>query len=461
MQRILSLTTLVSIVLISLGQNVPNGDFESWGKRDHYKLDSWYSYNNTVYRTTDAKVGTYAIRLNNEYRETSNGLRGYATNYRSNDKANFGGAAFNGEPLSLVFWSKHDLAKGDTARIYVDFREKGNYKGRVDFRIAGSTNGDFVKYRVPIQWSGARSPDSVRVTLYSKVRTKIQGDGYIIYDDIHFENIGRRSPDIVNSDFENWGNVGIDYPKNWKSIDLRYYDDYRNFYTRKSVYKSSDDEAFLGNHSLVVKNYLSGSNVRYGYCYLGSDNDHSYRPAFPFTDTFKYVQGYYKYLPEREDTARFYVRTYAEGSTRSSNNLYLAKADTWTFFSIPLTYNDSRVPDSASFVAYSAIPKDTLGNGTALYIDNLDFVMEPIPVTLSTRKVNQSVKTYPNPTKDFIFLPINHEFKYAVVTDMLGRSRTVDIDNHKLDLRDDLNGIYFITLHGDQIQSKTFKVLKK
>lgn len=461
MHRIPLLTILIFSIFLSHAQHIPNGDFESWEKRDHYKLDSWYSYNNTVYRTSDSKIGKYAIKLENKYSETSNGSRGYATNYRSDDKATFGGAAFDDEPLSLAFWSKHNLALGDTARIYVEFREKGSYKGRVDFRFAGSTGGDFVKYRIPIQWNGARNPDTVRITLYSKVRSKIQGDGYVIYDDIHFENIGKRSPNIVNSSFENWQNIGIDYPLNWKSIDLRYYDDYRNFYTRQSVYKSLKEDAFLGNHSLVVKNYLSGSNIRYGYCYLGSENDHSYRPAFPFTDTFKYIQGYYKYLPERDDTARLLVRTYAEGSTRSSNNLYLAKADSWTFFSIPLTYNNNMTPDSASFVIYSAIPKDTLGNATTLYIDNLDFVMKPTPLTLSTDEVTHRVKTYPNPTEDFIFLPINYNFKYAILRDMLGKSISMDIQDQKLDLRNIRTGIYFVTLYGDKIQSDTIKVLKK
>jgi len=455
-------TILINLILIQIcfGQNIPNGNFEKWNKRNHYKATGWYAYNNTVYRTTAAHVGKYAIVLQNKYSETGNGSRGYATNYRSDDKSNFGGFAFEGEPFSLVFSSKHDLAQGDTARIYVDFRDNGSYKGRVDFRFSGSTNGRYVTYRVPISWSGARLCDSVRITLYSKVLSKIQGDGYVIYDDIHFENIGFRSPEIYNTSFDEWYDFGLDFPTNWNSIDLRNYDYSRNFYTRRSV-EFQDTEAFLGNSSLAIRNYISGNRARVGYCYIGPDRDHYYTPAFAMKDTFKYFQGYYKYLPEREDTALLNFRTYTNQTRRSNNYLELPAAEDWTFFSMPLTYNNQYSPDSASFIAYASLYKDTVGDETVLYLDNLDLTMEPTPINLSVAKTGlNDITIFPNPVTNVLKIDSDFKYHYILITDLSGRTERINTSDNIVDFGRFNPGLYFLSLHSKDSKSRTIKLFK-
>ena len=284
---------LISILpLIVSAQTIPNGDFENWEVRDHYKLNGWYSPTQNVERTTDAKVGKYALKLSNTYSASSNGTKGYVRNIDYSNRDTLNGFAFEGDALSLVFWSKHNLAAGDTARAYVVFREEGVYKGKVDFRFSGSTNGEFVKYNVPLEWSSSRTPDSVWVYLYSYIANKVQGDGYVIYDDVHFEKIGERMPDFTNADFEDWHNIGVDFPSNWRSVDLAVYDTYNSFLYSKSNFKVTGEDAFAGGTSLLVKNYDNYGTPRYGYCYLGTENNDYYTPHFQFTDTFQYLQGY-------------------------------------------------------------------------------------------------------------------------------------------------------------------------
>lgn len=460
MKKLITISTLFLSYYCSYSQNIPNGDFEKWEKRSHYKATGWYTYNSTVFRTNDASIGEYAIKLINKYSETGNGSRGYATNYRSSDKTEFGGFGFDGEPFTLVFDCKHDLAEGDTARIYVDFREDGKYKGKVDFRFTGSTSDEFVTYRVPISWSSSRICDTVRITLYSKVRSKIQGDGYVIYDDIHFENIGYRSPEIFNSSFDNWYDFGLDFPRFWNSIDLRNYDYSRNFYSRRAV-EIQHDEKFLGENALAIKNYISGNRARVGYCYIGQNRDDYYTPAFEFKDTFKYLQGYYKYIPEVEDTAQLNFRTYVGNTRRSNNYLKLPKAEKWTFFSMPLTYAERYVPDSASFIAYSALYKDTLGDNTVLYLDNLDLTMEPTEIKLSVPEVDYSSSVYPNPAAKVLYINTDRHYDYARVTNSLGLQTILQIDNGEVNIETLKQGLYFISLESPTYFSKTFKILKQ
>lgn len=454
--------TLFSLCLFSLGysQNIPNGDFEQWEVRDHQTLDDWYSYTNTVERTTDSKTGKYAIKLRNIYSETGNGWKGYVSNHDYNNEAKHDGVAISGDPLSVVFWSKHDLALGDTARLYMVFRDKGVYKGKIDFRMTGSTNDKFVKYNVPITWSSARTPDSAWIYIYSKVRSKIEGDGYIIFDDIHFEKIGERMPDFTNHDFENYHNIGVHFPSQWRSIDLRTYDNYGTFYTKRSVFQSSDDEVFQGNHSMKVANYMSGSNVRTGYCYFGTKDNDYYTPAFAFEDTFKYLQGYYRYEADAKDTGRINVRTFAGISRRSNDNIYFPHTEEWTFFSVPLLYNDNLTPDSASVIAYSTIQGSDRGEKTALYLDNLSMVMEPTPINLSVTEKQLQASVYPNPCKNTLHINSDYIFDECHAIDALGKVTSLQIMGRQIDMSILPNGLYFISLSNSKGRTLALKVIK-
>ena len=123
MNRILILLFILGVASIGYAQNIPNGDFESWEIRDHFKLANYNSPTRNVERSTDAKEGKYSLKLSNTYIENSTGYRGYANNIDKTIDLN--GYAFSGDAYSLVFWSKHDLAQGDTARVYAVFRDKG------------------------------------------------------------------------------------------------------------------------------------------------------------------------------------------------------------------------------------------------------------------------------------------------------------------------------------------------
>lgn len=453
------------LMLWANAQNIPNGDFEQWEKRDHFKLKGWFSPTANVEQTTDAKEGNYAIKLSNKYVEGANGSRGYAITIDYNNRAEINGLAASADALSVAFWCKYDLAVGDTARIYTVLRDKGAYRGKIDFRFTGSSSGEYVKFSVPIEWnsSGNRQFDSTWVYLYSYVENVVDGDGYVIFDDVHFENIGEHTGDFYNSSFEEWYNVGVDFPSEWRSIDLLVYDTYTSFLNTKSCVYSDPENSHLGNISLMIQNYMSGSNVRRGYAYIGEENDDYYTPHIPFADTFKYLQGYYKYLPDGPDTARINFRTYATGlGTRSNNNLYLHEEKTeWTFFSMPLTYNQSIDPDSAALIFYSGNDDGgEYGINTRLFIDNLELVMEPEPLKLSVSEQEFSYTYYPNPTSGKIYIETTAIIRNAIATNTLGQQTHLSFINKSIDLSHLADGLYYITLYTKENETQTLKINK-
>jgi hypothetical protein len=456
---------LLYLSSLSFAQTIPNGDFEQWEVRDHFKLSEWYSPTRNVERTTDAKEGNYAIKLINTYSATSNGAMGYARNLDYNNKQDINGTAISGDALSISFWCKYDLAAGDTARFYVVLREEGAYKGKVDFRFTGNSANKYVKFSIPIDWnsSGNRRTDSAWIYLYSCRDNVVDGDGYVTFDDIAFENIGRRVGGFDNSGFEEWYNIGVDFPSDWRPLDLLIYDTYSSFLSSKSCTKSSKENAHTGNHSLVIQNYVNGTNVQRGYAFLGDENDDYYTPHTPFLDTFKYLQGYYKFLPDGPDTARITVRTFANGQGRRSYNDFNIQEESieWTFFSIPLTYNGSYAPDSASLMFYSAVDDDGIyGLETRLFLDNLELVLEPTPLKLAVQEITSAVYYYPNPTSGLVFIDAPKKYILAQITNILGQSDEIEIFNNTIDLRQEPSGLYFISLRDVNNQISVIRVLK-
>ncbi len=451
---ILSLSLLSTI---GIAQNIPNGDFEEWTIFNHYDLDHYLTPNYNVSRTTERIQGQYALKLENTVSEDGNTRRsGYAYNVIS--AINQTGFAFEGDMLSVVFFAKYDLAEGDSARVYVRFRENGATKGYINFYTSGSTNGDFARFSVPIFWYGTRTPDEVQIYLYANsgfgAGNTVAGNGYIILDDFHFENIGKRGDNITNYGFDEWTNNGIHHPVYWRSLDLLVLESYNYFLADEAVVRSQD--AYQGNSALRVGNY-QGTNPSYSYVYIGTENDDYYTPAFKIYNRYKYLQGYYKYYDGGNDSGRITFRTFRNGSQFSYSNKYFNDADEWTFFSMPINYYNDSMPDSACIIAYSNSGAPNSAESYFL-LDNLDLVMSP---TAGIEELSTSLKIFPNPTTDYIKLNIKHEAELKVI-DPLGKvilQTYLHPGDHQVNLSEQHTGMYYLIFSNNDIQWKT-KILK-
>ena len=457
MKYLIILLCFLNAVFFVNAQNIPNGDFEKWRVRDHFKPTGMTCTVRNSERTLDAKEGQYAIKLSNTYVPNSRGYRSYALNV---DNVNgYDGVAFHGDPLSLCFWAKYDLAAGDTARVYAVFREKGTYKGKVDFRFTGSSNDEWVRYSVPIEWSSSRTADSVWINLYSYADYGVDGDGFVIFDDIHFTNLNDRQKDIFNNGFEDWQNIGVNYPTGWKPLDLAVYERYSSFLYEPTVLNITDSDVFMGESSLLIKNAYSNSSggTRYGYCFLGIEKNDYYTPHFPI-DTFKYLQGYYKYFPDGDDTARINLRTWGKGKYKSNDNFYLSAASDWTFFAFPINYYTSPITaDSAGLIFYSGKTDSVRGPNSSLYLDNLELVMQPKSLGIST--LIEEVFIYPNPFQRSIIIKSN-EINTLDIYNTLGKliaTHRIFVGDNMLDLVELPTGIYYFKTRKQSWKKKVIK----
>ncbi|MFY0645055.1 MAG: T9SS type A sorting domain-containing protein [Bacteroidia bacterium] len=448
---------IIPALLFSLGlysQNIPNGDFEDWTRYNHYALqDYWSSSIINVSRTTDHMEGAYALRLDNTVSE--DGLTKRRC-YVQNRITSIGqdGFEFYDDVLSLAFSAKYELAIGDTARIYVRFRENGATKGFVDFYMWGSSGDEFNNHKVPIFWYGSRTPDIVEIYIYSNIHNNVDGNGFIIVDDLHFENIGKRAADITNFGFEDWVNDGIDHPVSWRPLDLITLTSYNYFLGDTGVTYSTD--AFNGERSLKVGNYYTNAN-RVSYAYVGTENDHYYTPAFKVYKRYKHLQGYYKYVTDANDSGRIQFRTFYNGVQRSYSNFYLRPTNNWTFFSQPITYYGSfqdSIPDSACIIAWSGVGTPQ-SQHSFLLLDDLDLVMEPHSASIDEPKA--SIGVYPNPFADRINLDLKESYQLTISSTKGEILRTMNLHagTHQLNLSDLSKGIYILTFNNSNRQWKS------
>jgi hypothetical protein len=397
------------------------------------------------------------MKLINDFNSNGSSRSGYAY---SIDYANreFSGHEFSADVSNMVFWAKHDLAPGDTARIYAYFRENGRTKGTCNFYYSGTTNNEWVKYNVPVSWTSTHTPDSVWVHFYGNVKSTNQGEGYILIDDFHFEHFGTRPNDnITNHDFEVWDNIGNQYPKGWMSIDYRYQKFYSSITSDKSVVKNLD--AYSGDYSMSVSDYDRYGD-KHGYIYPGTELNHYYKPVFGIDQRYNYLQGYYKYFPSSIDSGVLIARTFENGSQRSRDTAFFHAASEWTYFNLPINYySENYNPDSATLMVYSSRADSFVGLETTLFLDALEFTMQPH--TASIQFEENDTRIYPNPTQRSFIINMTSTAEVSIISPLgqLIQKQTLTVGENSIDIEHSSSGLYTLIFNQNNKQWQT-KIVK-
>lgn len=451
----------VSFGFIVVAQNVPNGGFENWAIEDHFRLNDWVSYGFPK-RTNDATSGNYAVNLenyaNNQGKYYGSSL--YNVDWQNGSVDKF---PYDGDPLSMVFDTKHELGLGDTADLIAGFYEKGNWIGDAKIQLDGSTNGQFVTYSVPIVWySTSRTPDSVFIGMRSSIHPEAKGPGYVIIDDYRFENIGYRTKEITNYSFENWSNVGVEYPEDFMSLDLLAYREWGGFLLNPSV--SADSNAFRGNTCLKVSNFDDWNNqIGEGAIFTGDTFTDAWRPAFSVDQKYTYLQGYYKYIKGGSDEATIDLNMFIAGNAFADGAFVITENQpSWTFFSIPINYYVDLVPDSATIRIVSAESNKGTSSETTLYLDELAFVNE-LDNRVSIQDINESLyKVYPNPCRNALTLESDGgEFE---LLDIQGKTQLTGIlqsGTSKINTQSISQGIYTLIITDNRNRKWQKRIIKQ
>jgi hypothetical protein len=455
MKNLLLIGSVCILHFSSLSQNVPNGDFEQWDTNNNFIIDNYIFYGQ-VNRTEDAYEGSYALRLNNYGDE--NGPY-YASSLYNIDWAapsNLDKFAFSGDVLSMVFQSKYNLAPGDSAYIYASFWEKGDFKGDVNIYVTGNSNDQFVKFNSPITWNSARTPDSVFIGMRSKIGNGAPlGEGFMIVDDLHFENIGYRPEEIVNHGFEQWTNNGVRYPRYWNTIDYHATKHWGGFLQNPSVVENTNAYSGFGCLELnVFENWGSLSN---SWAFHENAKDQSWRPAFAVSEGYKYLQGFYQYTSDANDTGNIELNMFKDGSYYGEGEIQFAPSTTgWTFFSFPITYYNDTFPDSC-VIRINATSTTPQSGNTKLLIDNLKLINSPNSASTKSLK-NNSILLYPNPTRSEFKIVANFSVDSYEIYNVLGSKVQTGISK-KVNISDLESGTYTVHIIGSNSRL-TSKIIK-
>jgi PKD repeat protein/photosystem II stability/assembly factor-like uncharacterized protein len=184
------------------------------------------------------------------------------------------------------------------------------------------------------------------------------------------------SNEVPNAGFENW--ISVNQPANWLV---------------RTTTASKSNDRYTGNYALKLQTTIqSGNNDGSGTINsLPPSGFEGAQPAFPVSERYSTLNGYYKFSPLNGDSCQFMVMLYKNGYVNPISPAYgnlvgygqLCKSTSTIYapFTVSIKYFDGfTIPDSAwislnAYKDYDFITMTSgspLGNST-LYVDDLNF----------------------------------------------------------------------------------------
>lgn len=383
------------MIFFTGNSEVPNFDFEKWTPTTIAKLKNWDITVGKISQYIPACYNNYSAKIENyTYKSTKHLQPGLILLGSTNDAVHFtGGIPFNAHPDTLIGCFNYFIPDNDTALILIILKKQGVVISDKWYKIHGTSSGNFDEMKFPISYSSGVNADSM-IIAFVVTDIRLQNEqfpsgGYLIIDHIRFTGT---TENIPNYDFEDWDTNTFYSLDHWYS---RHNDpihpDNRNF--------SRTTDAQHGNYAVKIQNYLNDSDTLTGWF---STSLQWSVPGFSVNARHQSLTGYYKFLPENNDTMNIRVNMfknhYPVGSgTFMSNNA----VNSYSPFIVDIQYYNSDIPDSATICFQSSFLSPPTGN-SVLYVDNLNFdgfftgIKEPALTSADSISFN----VFPNPLSE-------------------------------------------------------------
>ncbi|MGB1038799.1 MAG: T9SS type A sorting domain-containing protein, partial [Bacteroidia bacterium] len=200
---------------------------------------------------------------------------------------------------------------------------------------------------------------------------------------------------------------------------------------------------------LKISNFQSwGTDIGEGYCFTGDTVTHGWTPAFSINQQYKFLQGYYKFDQQGNDTAEVAFNVFLLGNALGEGSIKFGDTkDEWTFFSIPVTYYLPLTPDAATLRLVSANNNQTSNLGTTLYLDELEFTNE-LRNTVSTNDGSfENITVYPIPFENHInFNCEGGQYKISNMNGQIVANGHATNGKNKIALNHLPRGVYILTI---------------
>jgi len=369
----LILMTLAIGYIHAQAQNIPNGSFENWEDvslgfyPDDYPQNSItddFEEGATLSRVTDAQSGTYAVYLKTGIDPVNGDTAvAYILMGEFGEFGPGGGVPYTEKPDSFSGWFKYDVVAGDTAIALLIFWAEDSIISMNSYSFTG-IQSTYAKFTFPIFYMVDSMPDSMLIAFASSNALNEIGEqpGSELYvDNISF--IGA-SQAIPNNDFENWTEAIYTDPINWKS-------DNQSLLSKGITPASETTDAHSGSAlrlETVAINWGSGyiDTLRQIVCQSYEKGDSNWNPiGFPYSVQPDSLTGWYKYIPNGQDTASIYIEFYKNDSSIGGIWYPLTSTGSYTRFSEPI-WTLMGMPDTA-FIQVRAGDNP----GSILFLDDL------------------------------------------------------------------------------------------
>jgi len=405
---------LLSLVIGSNAQTIPNAGFEHWTHLSYSNPNAWTESANTQSIGLSSLVSVTKVTGVNSVGSGIQ-LQSYSDSLTSPKQAEFGyilmgiagngngissltgGVPFTQQPAQLQGFYQCSVMSGDTAIVFVMFKKAGQVISQSVKRFAGSQK-TYTSFTLAITpFNNGTSPDSLIIgavssNILANNSVAVAGSSLTL-DNLTFPGI---TDTIPNGSFESWTTLQTDKPDGWYDEGLA---------AIKSTNSQTQSYALLLTSTVSV--YSNGNiSGQVGTAYYPNNCQSNCNPigGSPLIKQQDTLEGYYQYIPMHTDTANIYLQFIKNGVSvnGTSINLYsTVSSGKYTKFKIPFDNTPSADTVQISISSsYSSHSSPTCCAGSQLYIDNLYFASVGTTLGIPEYQLPGEFSVYPNPANE-------------------------------------------------------------
>jgi hypothetical protein len=464
----LSVTAFCILFMIPIhifSQSILNGNFENWSSTNYDKLVNWENSNResipatgsiSVSKTSDSHSG-FAIKIKT-VSSSYDTIAGYFINTPGDPLGGEGGFPYSAKPSKITGYYKYNLSGNDTALILVIFKSVGTIVSTDVFKIRGTgqqTNYTFFNFPLSL----SVMPDTVIIAASSSNvigEVGIEPGSTLYLDELAFTGSGTM-PAINNGNCENWVTTSYDQLSGWDCS-----------LGNLNIIKTTD--SYKGTYALELLSTKRGSgSEEVGSITSGQQTDNGTYGGLPFSNQVDTVFGYYKYFNNSGDHAIVTVQFFSNGINIGGDQLELNPSASYVKFQLPFSLPVA--PDTMRIdISSSKWPFSNIGNGSTLYIDEIQLASAPLYTGFRELNTLKSFSIYPNPAKKQFTVDLNEFIKKADITvlDITGKAiyRITAINSQKLEINiPDMKvgeGVYWVSVQtDDRVSTKKIIISNK
>lgn len=373
---------------------IPNPDFENWTLTNTVLPVGWQPIG-LVTKVTPATEGLSAIRFE---RQNLNSPGAIIYGNPPQGAGDFtGGIPFADRPDSLVANFKYDLPAGDSAWVLFMFKNNGAFISQDMYYITGSNPSSFVRKAFQVNYTSGLTPDSVIIGFTSTDPNKSFVGGYMIIDDVHFTNT---SVGVPNGGFESWLTFPDEEPDDWFTSNA-------GLLTNATLPVTKTTDKYSGTFAARIENVITPNGIGMGYMLSGPQGQNGPLPGFPVSERNSAFNGYFKFLPQNNDTLTIGILMFESGVQVGGGFFQnFATVNSYTPFSTTIYYNGgyTGTPDSATILLLPFQGGSNPHGNSVLYVDSLT-ISPALPVGIAESNSAQiSISNYPNPFGNYTII---------------------------------------------------------